>query len=274
MSGRGLAPPLPTSPDSLHACRGVVRLFNAVAKAQRAQREAAGGGARGRAARLSTSGFLAELRRGGPDAPVRPFNQNFKKILNLFKKTPLGSVGSQAPLAHAKRVAGSVRRLPARPCTLAACSRKRSPMDRALCNACIVEPCRTGLECILSALRAQGLRVSNCPGICLDLCWRPAFLQAGAGGAPAPAADALKPSAPKPADGAAGGKGWAVLREGGAGSGLGLAGVPGSGVRMRDWDTRAGSSDEEAAPGGFGLRPAGADDDEADSGDDSGDGAW
>ena len=65
-----------------------------------------------------------------------------------------------------------------------------------------------------------------------------------------------------------------MLREGGAGLGSGLAGVPGSGVRMRDWDTRAGSSDEEAAPDGLGLGPAGADDDEADSGDDSGDGAW
>ena len=63
-----------------------------------------------------------------------------------------------------------------------------------------------------------------------------------------------------------------MLREGGAGSRSGLAGVPGSGVRMRDWDTRAGSSDEEGAPDGLG--PAGADDDEADSGDDSGDGAW
>lgn len=66
-----------------------------------------------------------------------------------------------------------------------------------------------------------------------------------------------------------------MLREGGAGSGFGLAGVPGSGVRMRDWDTRAGSSDEEAAPDGLGLGPAGADDDdEAESGDDSGGGAW
>ena len=36
------------SADCLPACRGVVRLFNALAKAQRAQREAAGGSARGR----------------------------------------------------------------------------------------------------------------------------------------------------------------------------------------------------------------------------------
>ena len=100
------------------------------------------------------------------------------------------------------------------------------------------------------------------------------LLQAEAGAAPGPAADVLKPSAPQPADGASGGKGWAVLREGGAGSGLGLAGVPGSGVRMRDWDTRAGSSDEEAAPDGLGLGAAGVDDDKADSGSDSGDGGW
>lgn len=99
-------------------------------------------------------------------------------------------------------------------------------------------------------------------------------LQAEVGAAAGPAADGLKTLAQQPADGAPGGKGWAVLREGAAGSGLGLAGVPGSGVRMRDWDTRAGSSDEEAAPDGLGLGPAGADDDEADSGDDSGDGAW
>ncbi|KAK9832556.1 hypothetical protein WJX81_008662 [Elliptochloris bilobata] len=149
------------------ATRGVVRLFNAVAKAQRAQREAAGGGARGRAARLSKSGFLAELRGAAPDA------------------------------------AG------------------------------------------------------------------------GAAAAPGPAAPNLKPapaaSAPSAEGAPAGGKGWAVLREGGPGSGLGLAGVPGSGVRMRDWDTRAGSSDEEAAPDGLGLGSAGMEDG---SGSDSDDGSW
>ncbi len=48
------------------ARRGVVRLYNAVAKAQRAQREAAAGGARGRAARLSKAGLLAELRGAAP----------------------------------------------------------------------------------------------------------------------------------------------------------------------------------------------------------------
>ena len=49
-----------------------MRLFNAVAKAQRAQREAAGGGAKARVARLSKSSFLAELRRAAPGAAVRP----------------------------------------------------------------------------------------------------------------------------------------------------------------------------------------------------------
>lgn len=95
---------------------------------------------------------------------------------------------------------------------------------------------------------------------------------AAASAAPTPGA------APPAAEGAAGGKGWAVLREGGAGSGLGLVGVPGSGVRMRDWDTRAGSSDEETAPDelglGAGVGSAGAEDSGGDSGDDSGDGGW
>jgi hypothetical protein len=55
------------TPDALPpARRGVVRLYNAVAKAQRAQREAAAGGARGRAARLSKAGLLAELRGAAP----------------------------------------------------------------------------------------------------------------------------------------------------------------------------------------------------------------
>ena len=98
MSEHGMVPPLPTSPDSLRACRGVVRLFNAVAKAQRAQREAAGGGARGRAARLSTSGFLAELRRAAPGAPVRPCNQKLHNLNLYLKHFP--SVESQALLAR------------------------------------------------------------------------------------------------------------------------------------------------------------------------------
>ena len=43
--------------------RGVVRLFNAVAKAQRARKEAEEGGAkRGAAEKLSKASFLAELR--------------------------------------------------------------------------------------------------------------------------------------------------------------------------------------------------------------------
>lgn len=43
--------------------RGVVRLFNAVAKAQRAQKEAEQGGAKGlQASKLSKASFLAELR--------------------------------------------------------------------------------------------------------------------------------------------------------------------------------------------------------------------
>ena len=51
--------------SSFAACttRGVVRLFNAVAKAQRARREAEEGGAkRGAAEKLSRASFLAELR--------------------------------------------------------------------------------------------------------------------------------------------------------------------------------------------------------------------
>jgi len=63
-----------------------------------------------------------------------------------------------------------------------------------------------------------------------------------------------------------GGKGWAVLRAGDTE----LTGAPGSGVRMRDWDTRGGSSDEGAAPDDLGA----AADSDGDSGDDSGDGGW
>jgi len=68
----------------------------------------------------------------------------------------------------------------------------------------------------------------------------------------------------------AGGKGWAVLRAGDAE----LTGAPGSGVRMRDWDTRGGSSDEGAAPDDLGAAAGAAADSDGDSGDDSGDGGW
>ena len=81
-----------------------MRLFNAVAKAQRAQREAGGGGARGRAARLSTSGFLAELRRAAPGAPVRPCNHK-SHDLSLYPKH-LPCVGSQALLARQSHCSG------------------------------------------------------------------------------------------------------------------------------------------------------------------------
>ena len=45
------------------ACRGVVRLFNAVAKAQKQQEEAQEGGAKAKgAAQISKAAFLAELQ--------------------------------------------------------------------------------------------------------------------------------------------------------------------------------------------------------------------
>ncbi|KAK9806858.1 hypothetical protein WJX72_005147 [[Myrmecia] bisecta] len=48
------------------ATRGVVRLFNAVAKAQKQQREAEAGGSKSKVPKLSKASFLAELKGGAP----------------------------------------------------------------------------------------------------------------------------------------------------------------------------------------------------------------
>lgn len=64
---RGEDPPHDANEKALlkTATRGVVRLFNAVSKAQRDQKDALVGGSRSRVAKLDKASFLAELRGAG-----------------------------------------------------------------------------------------------------------------------------------------------------------------------------------------------------------------